>query len=158
MATSNLAIPAAIVLSSVILASGLYFGLQSMQVAPTAAPATPSVTVPSPSVVQRSPAGLPSEVQTRGAENARQALEAMRGDIVAKCWMPAVMEVEEPRQIVLTFSMSFSPQGELGGVGISEDRGAARPKVADCVRKLQLNLRVPAPGGVLFVEVPFSLP
>lgn len=158
MASSNLANPAAIVLSSVILATGLYFGLQRTAQPVVMPPITGPVVPPDPPVGPPRPVEMSAETRARGVEDARLALEGAREEMVRRCWTPAAAKQPEPRQIPLMFNMSFSAQGEMTGFGVSEDRAAHRPEVANCVRLLGLPLRVRAPGSLLLVEVPFTLP
>lgn len=155
MAASNLATPMAIVLGSVILATGLYFGLQRTPQPQISAPVVQPSTHP---VAPLPPVEMSAETRARGVEDARLALEGAREEMVRRCWTPAAATQPEPRQVPLVFNMSFSAQGELTGLGLSEDRAANRPEVANCVRQLGLSLRVRAPGSLLLVEVPFTLP
>lgn len=159
-----MAIPAAIVLSSVILATGVYLGLQRAQATPAAPAVAPPVASPvQPAIAPSTPVAppnkpLPAEVRARGTDNARLALEAMRDAMVRTCWTPLPASPSDPPQVQLKFSVSFSPQGERTALGISEIRGATRPGVADCLRKMALDPKIPPPGGFLQADVPFTLP
>jgi hypothetical protein len=119
-------------------------------------PASPAAVPAAPPPAR--PPVLTPEIQARGRENAARALEAWRARLVAECWAPSAAKQPEPRQIPLTFSLSFSPEGALTGTGISEDRMTFRADVGTCLRRIPLSLRIPAPGVVLMVEVPFVLP
>ena len=164
MAASNLAIPVAIVLASVIMATGLYLGLrppspppQPPVTAPLPEPGPP-VPVPVPVPVPAAPVAATLEVKAIAAENGRLALETVRAVMVERCWTSAAAKQPEPRQIPLMFNLSFSAQGQLVAFGISETRGADRPDVATCLRLLELRLQIPPPGSPLSVDVPFTLP
>lgn len=160
MASSNLAIPAAIVASSVILATGVYLGLRAQGPAPSPAsppgPAAPPVAAPP--IVAPPPAVKTPEIEARGLENARRALEGARAEFVRRCWTPAADKQPEPRRLPLVFNLSFSPDGVLLGWGLSEDRAVQRPEVANCLRAVDLTLRIPAPGVPLQLAVPLTLP
>lgn len=179
VASSNLAIPAAIVLSSVILTTGLYLALRPPTSAPTApasAPVAapegtaprlevtaprlevPTPEVPTPEVPTPTLIALTPEIRARAAENARLALETVRAEMVRRCWTPPATKPPEPPRIPLVFNLSFSPQGQMTAFGINEDRAANRPAVAVCLRALELHLSIPAPGNTLLVEVPLTLP
>lgn len=162
MATMNFALPVAMVLSSVIVATGLYFGLRASQQQPVAVtpvtPVAPVTPVIAPAAAAPVPPAMTPEVKARALENARLALEGQRATMVDRCWAPAAAKQPEPRQIPLVFNLSFAPEGQLLAVGISETRGMDRPEVATCLRSLELRLKIPAPGGTLLLEVPFTLP
>ena len=184
VASSNLAIPAAIVLSSVILTTGLYLALRPPTSAPTApasapvaapegtaprlevtaprlevsTPEAPTPVVPTPEVSTPTLIALTPEIRARAAENARLALETVRAEMVRRCWTPPATKPPEPPRIPLVFNLSFSPQDQMTAFGISEDRAANRPAVAVCLRALELHLSIPAPGNTLLVEVPLTLP
>lgn len=98
------------------------------------------------------------EVRARGLENAARALETYRPRFLEECWNPSAAREAEPRRIRLTFNLSFSPEGELIGVGISEDRSDHRPDVGMCLRRIEMHFKIPAPGVMLQLEVPFNLP
>jgi hypothetical protein len=164
MKTSTLAMPAALVLSSLILAIGWNLGPGSSRTpapivaAPiVAASPTPTIQAPAPAA----PAPVPvmtTEIRERGAVNARSALESWRPRLRAECWDPAVAKVREPSSITLDYYLSFSPEGALVATGIIENRRAFRTDVSQCLRGVALDLRIPAPGLPLQVQVPFSLP
>ena len=98
------------------------------------------------------------EIRERGVTNARRALEQLRGEFVASCWAPSAAATPEPRKIPLTFSLSYTPDGEVVGVGIIEDNAVFRSDVASCMRARTIKPRIPAPGVALNLEVPFELP
>jgi hypothetical protein len=124
----------------------------------TMPPVTPPVAPPTAAPpVTVAPSDMPT-ITARGAENARAALEAWRATFVDRCWTPAAARQSAPERLPLQFNLSFSPTGELVGVGIVEDRVIGRADVAACLRAIELQLKIPAPGVVLSVEVPFTLP
>jgi len=139
----------------------------SLQRAPTPvvasaapAPATPMTTAPIAATPQppAPPAPPTAEVQARATGNARQALEAMRPEFLRRCWTPAVAISPEPARLPLIFQMSFSPEGKLVVLGISDDPKISRVDVSTCLLSIPLPLKIPAPGRSLQLEVPFTLP
>lgn len=176
MASQNLVLPLSIVVTGLIVAAAVVLSRSesSSSVPVPTVPSVPAaaspVVVPLSSVTPASPVVVPPsvtpapptaptpEIEARGAENASQALEAYRGEFVEKCWAPAVKLRAEPRSIPLKFNLSFSPEGVLNGIGISEDRELQRPDVGICLRGIEVRLKIPAPGVPLFLVVPFVLP
>lgn len=171
MATSNLVIPLSIVIASVIVATGLYLGLQrppapaaalppaASQPTPPTAPITAPTTSPTTSPPARPvPPPLTPEVQARAIANASAALEVMRPELRRRCWTPSVARRPEPARLPLTFTMSFTPQGQLVVLAISDDPKIVRNDVSTCLRSIAIPIKIPAPGHALQLEVPFVLP
>jgi hypothetical protein len=157
-------ISGALVFSSMLIVGGLYLlppraaPVVVQAVGPPApAPAPPSRSAPEPAR-PGPPIAVTPLMQERGTENARLALEARRGEFVARCWAPAAAKQAEPGQIQLRFVLGFDPAGELIATGIVEDREHRRSDVTTCLRSIDLSFAIPAPGLVLQVEVPFTLP
>ena len=96
--------------------------------------------------------------QARAQSDAAAALEERRAEWIERCWRPSVNKQAEPRRITLTFDLSFDAAGTLVATGVSEDRTAARPDVAQCLRSRPLALQIRPPGVPVRVEVPFELP
>jgi hypothetical protein len=141
-------------LGSAAFAAGTYFSRpEPAAPAPVAAPVTVAAPAPRPA-----PRRVTPELRRAGAEHARAALAAWHPRFVADCWEPSVAARPEPRQIPLRFNLSFDAGGKLIGVGISPSRSAYRPDVTACLRKLGVQLAIPAPGLPLQVEVPLVLP
>lgn len=158
MAVQQLALPIAVVLAGTVVAVAIVMTRPPAPAPAVAATSSVAATpAPPPSPVQPVPTETP-EVRARGRENAARALEAYRAEFVRTCWAPAVAERPEPRQIPLVFNLSFSPGGEIVGIGIDEDRAVNRADVAMCLRKIDVKPRIPAPGVALLLDVPFTLP
>lgn len=158
MATNNLGIPVAIVLSGALVAGALYMALR-----PTSAPVQPTTSEPTKPVVAPTPAPAPTPVdpaavRASGERDAKQTLEALRPRMVAECWAPAAAKQAEPTSIFLTFNFSFDAGGRCIGVGINEERERNRPDVAQCLRTLGILPTIAAPGAPLVLEIPFTLP
>lgn len=158
MAASHPVIPLSIVLSGVIIATGLYLGLRHPPAPtlvaappPTAPPPPAAPIVPAPAAPKPPP--LTPEIVARATDNARQALEAMRPELIRRCWTPAV---KRPAALQLRYKMSFSPEGKIVVLGISELSESAG--VATCLRSIAMPLKIPAPGHSLETEVSFTLP
>lgn len=164
MTTNAHTVPAAILAAGAFVGLGLYLGLTRAPVAspgepaasPPAAPAPPELP-PATAPVRPAPQLTPA-VQERAQENAARALAAWRDEFRRRCWDPAAAAQPEPRQVPLTFNLSFAPDGNLVVAGIAEDRAANRSDVANCLRQLELGLKIPAPGVPVYLEVPFTLP
>jgi hypothetical protein len=116
---------------------------------PLARPPEPAAPPPAPSP------GASREVV---AQQAGKALDAQRAILVKRCWEPAVAKTPEPKTIRYVLNLSFDAAGRQIGRGIIEDRETARIDVTRCVGENLPPLEVPAPGAVISVEVPFSLP
>ncbi|WP_438011417.1 hypothetical protein WME89_23875 [Sorangium sp. So ce321] len=171
--------PAAILLGSLIIAAGLYFGLQQpvpsapppasaearaasarAPAAPAEAPAsagTPSQPIPRPAAAAPSSA-LPSELYERVAADAASALEARRPLFVKQCWEPSLKKNPTPARARYLFNMTFDESGKEIARGISEVRGMDRPDAAHCLRMIPLGIGVPPPGARVAVEVELTLP
>ncbi|WP_437517180.1 hypothetical protein [Sorangium sp. So ce1099] len=172
--------PAAILLGSLIIAAGLYFGLQ--QPAPSAAPPPASVEaraasarapaapaeapasagappqpLPRPAAAMPSSA-MPSELYERVAADATSALEARRPLFVKQCWEPSLKKNPAPARARYLFNMTFDESGKEIARGISEVRGMDRPDAAHCLRMIPLGIGVPPPGARVAVEVELTLP
>ncbi|XYI03369.1 hypothetical protein ACMHYB_27825 [Sorangium sp. So ce1128] len=172
--------PAAILLGSLIIAAGLYFGLQ--QPAPSAAPSpahvearaapaqtpaapaettasaeAPSQPLPRPAAAGASPS-LPSELYKRVVADATSALEARRPLFVRQCWEPSLKKNPTPARAKYLFHMTFDESGNEIARGISEVRGMDRPDAAHCLRMIPLGIGVPPPGARVAVEVEMTLP
>ncbi|MGK3963069.1 hypothetical protein WMF38_02635 [Sorangium sp. So ce118] len=169
--------PAAILLGSLIIAAGLYFGLQ--QPAPSAAPppasaearaasapapaetsaaaGAPPQPLPRPAAAVPSSA-LPSELYERVAADATSALEARRPLFVKQCWEPSLKKNPAPARARYLFNMTFDESGKEIARGISEVRGMDRPDAAHCLRMIPLGIGVPPPGARVAVEVELTLP
>jgi hypothetical protein len=156
----QLTLPVSVIIAGVMLSAAVVFTRPGpapvVSPEPVVTPAAPPVAVVAPVVTPE--AVLTPEIQARGRENARQALERLRPEFVANCWQPSAAVNPEPRRIKVAFSLGFTPQGTAQGVGIVEDHAAYRNDMADCLRTLAVKAAIPAPGVPLSVEVPFELP
>lgn len=163
MASGSVIIAGAIMASSALLLVGAYLLFapgparpEVMPVTPVAAPVVPVLAKVEPT--PGPPQEVTPEMQQRGAESARLALEARRPEFVTRCWAPAAARDANPPRIPLQYNLGFDPTGRLAAVGIAEDRDIHRPDVAQCLRNIDLQFTIAAPGLPLQVEVPFSLP
>ncbi|WP_437563927.1 hypothetical protein [Sorangium sp. So ce542] len=179
--------PAAILLGSVVIATGLYLGLQ--RPAPSSAPppagaeaAAASVKAPPapadaqppsqphaapadaqpPSQPHPAPAAAPPalrrELHKRVEADAVKALEARRPQFLKQCWEPSVRKNPAPPRAKYLFSMTFDESGKEIARGISEVRGMERPDAAQCLRMIPLGIGVPPPGTRVAVEIEMVLP
>jgi hypothetical protein len=131
--------PLAILLGSVIIATGVYFGLRESR----------PVAQPQPRVA----AG--PELFGRVKEGALRGLEARRQPMASTCAAGLKDKVE------LTFSLAFDANGREIGRGISQThRGPSEPDpVARCLREhFPPELRIDPPQTTVSVTVQFALP
>ena len=137
----------AIVLGSVIVAVGLYFGLRGR--APEVAP-RPRVAAP----VERDEPGPTVEA----AVVTGQAIEALKYHhraLYERCYAPA-MQGAAQRPVRMVLQVTFDARGEQVMRGVVERREAASAEVTRCVLEQLPALRVPAPGAVVAVELPLD--
>jgi hypothetical protein len=149
----RLSLPWSIVLASVIVSLGLYFGLRRpapdggalAKASGAGAPQTGAAAAPGP---------MPSDEQLRAEVVA--AVEGARARWTAACWDTANSATRTAGRYVSV--LAFDAAGELDVSGISEVRGASDPAVAQCLR-VQVNpFRISAPGRMVSFEIPFALP
>jgi hypothetical protein len=134
-----MSIPTAIVIGSVIVAAGLYFGLRRPD--PVAASVVPTVTPP-PAPVQAIP---PTVVPAATLQYHRTLLRE-------RCRPPAGTTAR------FTLNITFDAAGMQVIRGIVEARDNPPPGLGSCVNSTLPALRVPPPGAVTPVEVELSLP
>jgi hypothetical protein len=162
---NELMTPAAILFGSVIIAAGLYFGLQRSAPPPAApraaaledAPSQPAAPPPAPRPAPVQPAAL-AHLRRRVESDAARALEAKRAELVEQCWAPSFRKNPKPPRAKYLLSMSFDESGREIARGISEVRGMDRPDTGQCLRMIPLGIDVPAPGVNLAVDVELILP
>lgn len=181
-------VPASILIGCTIIGAGLFLGLRGQPAPPppalTAAPvarssephpAAPPVTAAAPPPAPVAPmmgnpgagalAGLSGpavspEVQAAVEKAATAALaEEKKAVFIPKCWQPALKEKPQPAVAKFSLDMTFDPQGTEITRGLSEDRSAPRPDVANCLRTLPMSLRVsPPPPVPVRVQLPLEFP
>lgn len=140
--------PTAIVIGSLIVAAGLYFGLRRPDPVPVApplptapTPATPPATPPPPIVPAATVAAQASET-----------LQYHRAMLRERCRPPAGTTAR------FTLNVTFDAAGVQVIRGIVEDRDNPPPGLGSCVNTTLPALRVPAPGAVTAIEVELVLP
>lgn len=135
--------PAAILIGCTIVAVGLFFGMRSM------APGEPRPVAAEQVQVQVQAEPVAREVVAR---QAAEALAYHRGLLLERCRPPAGATLR------YSLDVTFDPQGAQVSRGIREDRENPRTGVARCISEALPALMVPAPGAMMMVEVPLSLP
>jgi hypothetical protein len=162
-------IAAAIAFAGIAVGAGLYFGLRP-EPAPTRLEGSPPAasdraTPPSLPALPSPPVGMglapvPSEVQARTDRHAALALAAQKETVfLPRCWAPAVERSPVPATSRYAIHASFDAGGREVVRGVSELRDVdSRPDVAACLRDLPLDLRIPAPGLPVQVELLLDLP
>lgn len=139
--------PVAIVLSSVIVATGIYFGLRHR---------TPP---PPPPPQQPAPAPVPVQVdRARVDQHARAALAYQRPLLLARCYRPAIAALPSPIPAEFVLDLTFDADGGQLMRGINEVPGTSTPELTRCVGEQLAPLRIPAPGASVQLEIPLRFP
>lgn len=142
---SQRGIIAAILIGSVIIASGLYLGLRQQ---PSTQAAQPVVLPPPPPVPQ-------AELEARAKDAALVAIAQKRPEWVARCWQG---DAGLP-PLNLVFALGFDGSGKEVARGISDDRNAPPNEVAQCLRGMGVNdLIIPPPGRPVSIVVDVTFP
>lgn len=170
---SKLSTPQAILIGSVVVAVGAFFGLRDKP-APTPASAPPASSAPSalgaaPS--EPAPANAPvrppeitpapaAALADRSAvlKEAVAALEKQKKTLLDTCLKPSLAKQPEPKNVKFTLDYSFDAEGKQLARGIQEDRATSRSDVTQCVGAKLLPLSVTPPGQTVRLEIPLELP
>jgi hypothetical protein len=174
-------LPLSILGAGALVGIGLFFGLRRdppPAVVPVGgAPSSPMVTSPAERGDVATP-GRPAEPQPAAPlarvdpglgvavpgskaadEAAEKAVAAYKKKVLLpKCWEPATAKQPTPAKAKYKLSLAFDGAGKEIGRGLSEDRSAARPDVADCIRALPMALELPGGVGPANTTVEFELP
>jgi hypothetical protein len=171
----RLSLPSSLVLASVIIALGLYFGLRTQ--APSAgsttsrtgtatelpaSPVDPSRTGAVPPLVQGSSQGgstlpprpVPPDDQLLAEVVA--LVERAKPRWKAACWDTADPATRKPGRYVS--GLAFDASGKLTISGVSEIRDGSDPGVSSCLRLLVNEFQISAPGRNTTYEIPFEIP
>ena len=152
----------AILLGSVIIALGLYFGLQRKPAAP------PSPVVPVMVDAPRAPTAVPEPERPAAAaarvdhsevvKQVEAALAKHKKVLVEKCFAPSLAKNPEPKTVSYTFNYTFDASGKQIARGTIESRESSRPDVTQCVSQNLPAIEVPPPGQSTTVDVKFVMP
>jgi hypothetical protein len=152
----------AILLGSVIIALGLYFGLQRRPAEPP--PPSVPVVVDAP----RAPAAAPEPERPAPAaprvdrsevgKQVEAALAKHRKMLVEKCLAPSLAKNPEPKTVSYTFNYTFDAGGKQIARGTIESRENSRPDVTQCVNQNLPAIELPPPGQGMSVDVTFAMP
>jgi len=164
----RLSVPSSIVLASIFIALGLYFGLRER--APnTGAPPPPVGTVVSPQGNPTSPAGagsasrdvvvpppppVPTEDQLRPMVAA--LVEGSKPRWKAACWDTADPATRKPGRYISV--LAFDASGNVDVSGVSEIRDESDPGVGQCLRQQVNDFTITAPQRHVVFETPFEIP
>ena len=179
------ATPAAILAGSALVGAGLYFGLRSRGVPPSApAPVESGAFAPAPSpstpttvtgASSRPPPSFPGAPTMPGTpvappwlslspkvtddvdRDALAALQKQRPNLLARCWTPAVARDAKLEHASYTLNLAFNDQGHEIGSGIVSE-ASDPPDVSACVARTRAPLDIPARGRRVQAQVPFTLP
>jgi len=75
---------------------------------------------------------------------------------IASCWTTANLASRKEGSYLAV--LAFDGNGKLLISGISEVRGSSDPGIAQCLRRLSNDFRIPATGVPSSSEVPFDIP
>lgn len=156
----RLSLPSSIVLASVIISLGLYFGLRRPEAGPTppqaavdASPKVAPVPVQGPATPPPRPA-LPSEEQLRAEVAAH--VEAAKPRWKVACWDTADPATRKPGRYISI--LAFDAEGQVDISGITEIRGGSDSNVGQCLRLQVSTFKISAPGRNVSFEIPFEIP
>jgi hypothetical protein len=150
----SISTPTAILLGSVVVALGLYFGLRGRSeppvplAPPTAAERPPEVAPPPRPAVDRSAV----------AKQVEAALAKHKKTLTESCLAPSLATRPEPKTVKLVFNYTFDTNGKQISRGVSEDRETSRADVTACVTDKLPEISVSPQGESVHVEAPLELP
>jgi hypothetical protein len=104
------------------------------------------------------PAVAPNGLQEKAAKSVNEELDELRPRIVKECWAPSVKKDPAPAKAMIPARFLFGVDGKQTGYSIAEPEAASRADVSECLRAMNLSLRIPAPGAVVAVQVGIKLP
>ncbi len=160
----GLSTPMAIVIGSVVISSGLYFGLRSGNGAkndgPPAQPEAMSAASQAPVSRDVAPTAkpLPSVDKTSVVREVIAVLEKHKKLLTEKCLAPSLVKKPDPPNVKYLFNVTLNAAGILIARGVVEDRTTSRPEVLQCINDNFPVVRVPPPGQTVLVDIPFELP
>src|SRR5262245_55948606 len=117
----TLSTPTAILIGSVIIAAGLFFGLRERAPAPPpAAPSGTTVAAPQqpPQQAPAPPPAPPAVPREQVAKQVALALEKHRALLIEKCWKPSVEKQPTPASAKVTFNFTFDASGTMLARGL----------------------------------------
>jgi hypothetical protein len=154
-------LPTSILLASVIVALGLYFGLRTPTAGVTPPPATadPAAAARSPlrepaTAAPPQPPPVPTANETDVHVTAVVASAHARWK--AACWDTADPATRKAGRYVA--ALAFDASGKLTVSGVGEERDASDSSVAQCLRQQVNTFTIPAPGHPVSYDVPFTMP
>lgn len=147
----------AIVIGSVIISGGLYFGLRSSKNDALPTPSVASVTTNERAAVPtvKPP---PTVDKTRVVRDVTAELDKHKKSLTEKCLAPSLAKKPDPPNVKYLFNITLDAAGNLIARGVVEDRPTSRPEVLQCLNDNFPAVRVAPPGQTVLVDVPFELP
>jgi hypothetical protein len=100
----------------------------------------------------------PPGIIARVTDDTAQAVDAVRSEIRSQCWDALPDGKDTPAEVSLGLSVSFDARGKVIASGVSENRDAARPGVAQCVGAIVHGLEIPPPDTNVGVELSITVP
>ncbi|NUP08468.1 MAG: hypothetical protein HOW73_20655 [Polyangiaceae bacterium] len=167
--------PISIVIAGGLIGLGLFFGLRTPTAQPSSSAVSASAPIHQPATEAATAAGSAASLELQSTKqearsalasadhkqverDALAALERQRKVIVDACFSPALAKKPEPSPIKLRFNYAFGADGKQLGRGVAIDRGNSRSDVTNCILEKLPAISIPAPGSVVTVDVPWTLP
>lgn len=166
----SLLVPASIVVAGGLVGAGAFLGLYLGRTPPLVASSAPPARVeiaplatvtedPSSAAALRTPPpGVSLALQARVDKEAAAGLEALRSELVSRCWAPSAAKDPKPERMTVRVRVLFDASGAATRHGVADADAPSRRDVTDCVREAKLDLRVTAPGMVVGTELALALP
>jgi hypothetical protein len=149
VSSRTLSTPVAILLGSVVIALGVYFGLRAQRTdepAPSAAPPQPSASPPP------SPATARLRVEPKELDKlVAKALERQREQLHATCGT-------DGGTVTLTLDFRFDSDGSQRARGVREHRGTPAPELTACILKALPPLKLRPLGQPMKTSVELAFP
>ncbi len=155
----RLSLPVSILLASVVIAVGLYFGLRTPMTGVATPPATTDPTGATRSQ-PKAPAAAPPQPTFPTADETAAHVTAVVASAHPQ-WKVACWDTADPatrRAGRYNAALAFDAAGKLTISGIGEERDASDPSIAQCLRRQMSMFTIPAPGHPVSFEVPFTMP
>jgi hypothetical protein len=151
----------AILMGSVVISLGLYFGLRSAKnddqpVGPAVVSSTNELPIAPAVVPMAKPA--PSVDKARVVQQATAELDKHKKSLTEKCLAPSLAKNPNPPNVKYIFNITFNAAGNNIARGVIEDRETSRPEVLQCLDDNFPLVRLPPLGQTVLVDVPFALP
>ena len=151
----------AIVIGSVVISCGLYFGLRSSKKDASSTLPVAMSSLNEPSIARDV---VPTVKPALAVDKARVVrdviaeLDKHKKSLAEKCLAPSLAKKPDPPNVKYLFNITLNAAGNLIARGVVEDRPTSRPEVLECINDNFPEVHVLPPGQTVLVDVPFELP